>query len=103
MFSTLEIIISRAALWPDLHLIKSSVLISSVPLSFDVKKHTSVFLLLPPGGLNRVTFRFGGSMHFSSPNDKTRMDTPSLLMRKTWRERAAALKGEEVEERGGGK
>lgn len=50
-----------------------------------------------------MTFRFGGIMHFSSPNDKTRMDTPSLLMRKTWRERGAALKGEEVEERGGGK
>lgn len=46
MFRALEIIISRAALWPDLHLIKSSVLISSVPLSFDVKKDTSVFL--PP-------------------------------------------------------
>lgn len=47
MFRALEIIISRAALWPDLHLIKSSVLISSVPLSFDVKNTPRCFCFCP--------------------------------------------------------
>lgn len=69
-------LISSAALWPDLHLIKSSVFISFVPLSFVAKKKKpSLCFCSTPGGPNRVTFRFAGIMHFSSRKDKTRMDT----------------------------
>lgn len=110
MFRALEIIISRAALWPDLHLIKSSVLISSVPLSFDVKKDTSVFLLSPPPPEVLIEWLSGlvALCIFQAPTIRPEWipqvySLPRLQTRKTWRGRGAARKGEEVEEDGGGK